>query len=231
MEYMLFVLDLIGTAAFALSGAMTAVRKQMDILGVMILGMVTAVGGGMIRDLILGITPPQAFREPVFAMVSLVISALIFAVLFFHVVRRYRDGSGSEKLVAGPSFWEQEISGERFQQILMAADTLGLAVFTVAGVRAAYDSRMEFGYFLPVFLGTITGVGGGLLRDMMAGDRPYIFVKHVYASASIAGAVLCCLMWESAGEQWAMLTGALAVIVMRFLAIHFKWNLPRIKGF
>ena len=77
MEYMLFVLDLIGTAAFALSGAMTAVRKQMDILGVMILGMVTAVGGGMIRDLILGITPPQAFREPVFALVSLVISALI----------------------------------------------------------------------------------------------------------------------------------------------------------
>ena len=136
MEYMLFVLDLIGTAAFALSGAMTAVRRQMDLLGVMILGMVTAVGGGMIRDLILGITPPQAFREPVFALVSLVISALIFAVLFFHVVRKYRDGSGSERLVAGPAFWPQEISGERFQQILMAADTLGLAVFTVAGVRA-----------------------------------------------------------------------------------------------
>ena len=177
MEYMLFVLDLIGTAAFALSGAMTAVRRQMDLLGVMILGMVTAVGGGMIRDLILGITPPQAFREPVFALVSLVISALIFAVLFFHVVRKYRDGSGSERLVAGPAFWPQEISGERFQQILMAADTLGLAVFTVAGVRAAYDSQMEFGYFLPVFLGTITGVGGGLLRDMMAGGPAVYFCE------------------------------------------------------
>lgn len=213
MEYMLFVLDMIGTAAFALSGAMTAVRKQMDLLGVMILGMVTAVGGGMIRDIILGITPPVAFREPVFALVALVISALIFAVIFFHV-KGY-----------------QEISGAKFQQILMTADTLGLGAFTVAGVRAAFESGMEFGLFLPVFLGTVTGVGGGLLRDMMAGDRPYIFVKHVYASASIAGAVVCCLFWEAAGEQGAMLLGAGTVVLMRFLAIRFKWNLPRIKSF
>ncbi len=75
MEYMLFVIDLIGTVAFAFSGAMTAIRKEMDMLGVMILGMVTAVGGGIIRDIILGITPPQAFMEPVFALGAVLINA------------------------------------------------------------------------------------------------------------------------------------------------------------
>lgn len=213
MEYMLFVLDTIGTVAFALSGAMTAIKKKMDILGVVILGMVTAVGGGMIRDIVLGILPPVAFREPVYALSAIGTSALIFVIIFFHV-RGY-----------------QEISGVHFQLILMTADTLGLAVFTVAGVRAAFDNHMGINYFLPVFLGTITGVGGGLLRDMMAGDGPYIFVKHVYASACILGAFVCAFLWNRIGEESAMLAGALCVIVMRFLAIRFKWNLPRIENF
>lgn len=213
MEYMLFVLDMIGTVAFALSGAMTAIKKKMDILGVMILGMVTAVGGGMIRDIVLGVLPPQAFREPVYALSALITSAFIFVYIYFRV-RGY-----------------QEIPGAHFQQVLMTADTLGLGVFTVAGVRAAFDNHMEINYFLPVFLGTITGVGGGLLRDMMAGDRPYIFVKHVYASASILGAFVCAFLWRRTGQETAMFAGAACVIVMRFLAIKFRWNLPRIENF
>ena len=111
----------------------------------------------------------------------------------------------------------------------MAADTLGLGVFTVVGVKAVFTGSTETNYFFAVFLGTITGVGGGLLRDMMAGDKPYIFVKHVYACASIAGALICALLWESAGEQIAMLAGAVCVIVMRFLAIRYKWKLPQIE--
>ncbi len=213
MEHMLFVLDMIGTAAFALSGAMTAIKKKMDILGVMILGMVTAVGGGMMRDIILGKVPPQAFREPFYAVTALLTSMVIFAFIYFRV-KGY-----------------QGISGQRFGMVLMLADTLGLGVFTVVGVKAAFDSHMEMNYFLPVFLGTITGVGGGLLRDMMAGDRPYIFVKHVYACASILGAFVCVFLWKRAGEEAAMISGAVCVIIMRFLAIRFKWNLPRIDNF
>ncbi len=212
MEYMLFVLDMIGTVAFGLSGAMTAIEKEMDILGVIILGMVTAVGGGITRDIILGNTPPQAFQQPVFAGSAAVVSAMVFAVIYFHF-KGY-----------------QEISGYWFQHILMAADTLGLGVFTVAGVRAAFDSGMDINYFLPVFLGTITGVGGGLLRDMMAGDRPYIFVKHVYASASILGACVCVFIWKRLGGNIAMPVGAASVIVLRILAIRFRWNLPKVKG-
>lgn len=211
MEHMLFILDMIGTIAFALSGAMTAINKKMDVLGVIILGMVTAVGGGMIRDIILGIVPPQAFRDPLYALTALVTSLFIFVFIYFRV-KGY-----------------QEISGQRFAQALMLADTLGLGVFTVVGVKAAFDNRMAMNYFLPVFLGTITGVGGGLLRDMMAGDRPYIFVKHVYACASILGAFVCAFLWKTAGEETAMMSGAVCVIIMRFLAIKFKWNLPRIN--
>ena len=211
MEYMLFVLDIIGTIAFALSGAMTAIEKKMDILGVMILGMVTAVGGGMIRDIVLGVVPPQAFKEPVYALTALCVSAFIFFYIRFKI-KGYHH-----------------ISGVHFQQVLMIADTLGLGVFTVFGVKAAFENNMEINYFFPVFLGTITGVGGGLLRDIMAGNRPYIFVKHVYACASIAGALVCSLLWNFAGEEIAMLAGAGCVIVVRFLAIYFKWNLPRIE--
>ena len=89
---------------------------------------------------------------------------------------------------------------------------------------------MGINYFLPVFLGTITGVGGGLLRDIMAGDRPYIFVKHVYASASIVGAVVCVFCWNRIGEEAAMLIGVASVVVLRLLAIRYRWNLPKIGG-
>ena len=212
MEYMLFLIDMIGTVAVSFYGAMTAIRKEMDILGVMILGMITAVGGGIIRDTILGTLPPQAFQEPVFALSGVLVSAFVFAIFYFHV-KGYR-----------------QISGLWFQQALMLADTLGLGVFTVVGVRAAFDNGMGINYFLPVFLGTITGVGGGLLRDIMAGDRPYIFVKHVYASASIVGAVVCVFCWNRIGEEAAMLIGVASVVVLRPLAIRYRWNLPKIGG-
>lgn len=191
---------------------MTAIKKDMDVLGVIILGMVTAVGGGILRDIVLGEIPPQAFRSPRYAFCAVVVSLFIFVVLYFHV-KGYR-----------------RISSLTFHKILMAADTLGLAVFTVVGVRAAYERQTEWNYFLPVFLGTVTGVGGGFLRDIMAGDRPYIFVKHVYACASMAGAFLCAFLWRRMGEHWAMLLGALGVVLIRMLAIHFKWNLPKIRN-
>ena len=212
MEYMLFLIDMIGTVAFAIYGAMKAIRKEMEKKGGIIMGIIKAVGGGIIRDIILGTLPPQAFQEPVFALSGVLVSAFIFAIFYFHV-KGYR-----------------QISGLWFQQALMLADTLGLGVFTVVGVRAAFDNGMGINYFLPVFLGTITGVGGGLLRDIMAGDRPYIFVKHVYASASIVGAVVCVFCWNRIGEEAAMLIGVASVVVLRLLAIRYRWNLPKIGG-
>ena len=202
----ILALELIGTLAFAVSGAMTGLKKNMDIFGVCILGLTTAVGGGVIRDLILGNTPPATFQDPIYATVAVLTSL----VLFLPRVRRLL-------------MWDQAL----FDLVLFLMDTAGLGIFTVVGIRTAYAHVPQATVFLLVFVGVITGVGGGLLRDMMAGDTPYIFVKHIYASASLAGALVCALLWRPLGEMPAMLLGGGLVILIRGLSAHYRWNLPR----
>ena len=206
MSTLFLALEVIGTLAFAASGAMTAMRKNMDIFGVCILALTTAVGGGVIRDVILGNTPPATFRDPIYATVALV-TAL---VLFLPKVRRF--------LMRNTALYDRA---------LFWMDTAGLGIFTAAGIRTAYACAPRPTVFLLVFVGVITGVGGGILRDLLAGDTPYIFVKHVYASASLAGALVCGLAWHYWGEMPSMLAGAVVVILIRCLSAHFRWNLPK----
>ena len=206
MDLFILIVELIGTMAFAASGAMTGIKKNMDIFGVCILALTTAVGGGVIRDLILGSTPPATFRDPVYATVAIV-TAL---VLFLPRVRRLL-------------MWDQAL----FDLSLFLMDTAGLAIFTVMGIRVAYAHVPQATLFLLAFVGVVTGVGGGVLRDIMAGDTPYIFVKHIYACASLVGALLCGLLWHYAGEMLSMLAGGGAVILIRGLSAHFRWNIPR----
>ena len=206
MELFILVIELAGTMAFAASGAMTGMKKNMDIFGICILALTTAVGGGVIRDLILGNTPPNTFRNPVYATVA-IITAL---VLFLPWVRRFlmRD----QRL---------------YDLSMLILDTAGLGIFTVVGMRIAYATTPSPTLFLLVFVGVITGVGGGVIRDMMAGDTPYIFVKHIYACASLAGALVCAALWNGAGEMAAMAVGMTVVIVIRLLSAHYRWNLPK----
>ena len=206
MNHFAFVIEIIGTVAFAVSGAMTALKKHMDILGVAILGLVTAVGGGAIRDIVLGITPPTMFVKPIYAMVAVCVSVIVF----IPAVRRVLT-------------YNQKV----YEVTLRIMDSLGLGIFTVMGINAAKNSDCACGMFLLVFVGVITGVGGGVMRDVMAGDTPYIFVKHVYASASIVGALVCAWLWNEIGGMWAMFIGATVVLIIRLLAAHFKWSLPR----
>lgn len=206
MDTFLFVLEIIGTIAFAVSGAMTGLQKNMDIFGVSILGLTTAVGGGVLRDLILGCTPPATFQDPIYAMLSLAVSI----ILFLQRIRRL--------LMRNP---------EQFNRILLLMDSLGLGAFTTVGIQIAYDSIEAPGAFLLIFVGVVTGVGGGVLRDLMAGNTPYIFVKHVYACASLAGAILCVLLWHPAGSVAAMLSGTLLILLIRGLSAHYRWNLPK----
>ena len=116
----------------------------------------------------------------------------------------------------------------RYDRLLFWMDTLGLGVFSVAGVELAFSRSGHPTFFLLVFIGTITGVGGGVLRDLLAQEVPYIFVKHIYACASLAGAALCAGLWRF-GSMPAMLAGIAAVVIIRVLAAHFHWNLPRAK--
>jgi uncharacterized membrane protein YeiH len=119
--------------------------------------------------------------------------------------------------------WDQAL----FDRVMFLMDTLGLSLFTVTGIRVTFACDSRPSLFLLVFLGVITGVGGGVLRDILAGDTPYIFVKHIYASACLVGALVCGLLWQPAGELPAMLAGAGVVFLIRVLSAHFRWNLPR----
>lgn len=209
IEYMI---EIIGTVAFASSGALIGINKNMDIFGVNVLGITTAIGGGIIRDVILGIHPPGTFRDPVFVVSSIVTSSLLFLIVYFN-----------KKLLE--SRWMMI-----YDKVMLTMDAIGLGAFTVIGVYTAVAQGEMKSTFLLIFVGMVTGIGGGMMRDVMAGQMPFVFVKHVYAVASLAGAVVCIVMLRTIGEEsLAMITGAVVVIVIRMLAAYFRWNLPRIR--
>ena len=199
---LLFFVEAVGTIAFASSGAMVAIKKQLDLLGVIVLGVTTAVGGGMLRDIIIGNVPPNLFKDPVYVLL-----AFITVMILFVIVRR------NQMILASRSI-------EMYEKVM------NIFAFTVVGIDTAVLAGYGRYHFLIIFLGVITGVGGGLLRDIMAGETPYILRKHVYASASITGAVLYAYLQDYMNNDAAMLIGAGSVILIRVLATRYCWNLP-----
>lgn len=206
MRTWILILEIIGTVAFSVSGALMGIQKKMDLFGVSILGVIAAVGGGVLRDLILGITPPIMFKNPIYALIAVTTSIIVFI-----------------PAVRGRLMLKHKI----YDTVMLIMDSIGLGVFTVVGIETACSSGNECGFFLLIFVGVITGVGGGVLRDMLSGNMPYIFVKHVYACASLVGAILCALLWEYLPRVWVMLFCAMLIVLLRLLSAHFKWNLPR----
>ena len=208
--FIIFCMEMTGTVAFAASGAMTGISRRMDAVGVCVLGVVTAVGGGMMRDVILG-NVPGALIRPVYVVVAVVTALLIFTVLY--VKRDLLQGN----------------FGLMYDKAMLAMDSVGLGIFTVVGVTTGIHNGYLENTFLLTFLGTLTGVGGGLLRDVMAGVPPYIFVRHIYACASVAGALICTLIYRGFGQIPAVVISSLLVVMLRFFAAHYRWNLPHIE--
>ncbi|MFD0965807.1 trimeric intracellular cation channel family protein [Seminibacterium arietis] len=193
-------LELIGTVAFAVSGAKVAIQEKMDLLGICILGVTTAVGGGIIRDIILGITPPAAFQQPIYITVALIISFLTFLL--------------DDKKIFNIN--------NRFYSFI---DALGLAVFTIVGALAGVSSG---NMFLIIFVGTTTGVGGGVMRDVFASRNPIIFQKNVYATASLIGVIAFTLI-QKYNQNLAAILGGTIIFFLRALALKFNWELPKAK--
>ena len=203
-----FIIEAVGTIAFASSGAMVAIRKRLDLFGVLVLGVTTAVGGGIIRDVILQITPPGSFQTPVYIGMAALTVGVIFLIAYLH-----------------PYFLDMRFL-EGYERLMNVLDAIGLGAFTVLGAQKAFLTGFSDYRFMAVFLGVITGVGGGLLRDMMAGITPYILKKHIYACASIVGAVFYVYVRGWIPDAWALVLGAVLVIAMRMLATRYRWNLP-----
>ena len=208
---LLFIFDLVGTVAFAISGAITGIHKKMDIFGVNILAIMTACGGGLTRDIVMGNFPPQMFINPLYVIVATIVANIVFFIMYF------RKG-------APLKFSRLYDSG------LFIFDTIGLAAFMVDGVMIGVNFGYEEDLFFLVFLGFITGVGGGVLRDVLSIQMPAIFVKHVYALPVIIGGIMMVTLHEIM-HSWdtAMVISFVLVIMLRVMASHFLWNLPKVE--
>ncbi|MBE5844529.1 MAG: trimeric intracellular cation channel family protein [Butyrivibrio sp.] len=208
---LLAIFDFIGTVAFAISGAITGIQKKMDIFGVNILAIMTACGGGLTRDIVMGNFPPKMFINPFYVLVAAIVANIVFFIMFFH--------KGVPEKFTGA-----------FDKGLFISDTLGLAAFMVDGVMIGANFGYEDDLFLLVFLGFITGVGGGVLRDVLSIQMPAIFVKHVYALPVIIGGIVMVSMHEIM-HTWniAMISSFALVILLRVMARHYLWNLPKVQ--
>ncbi|QSB07436.1 trimeric intracellular cation channel family protein [Mycoplasma tauri] len=199
-DWTILILEILGTMAFSASGASVAISKKMDLFGVCTLGAATAVGGGIIRDIVLDKFPPAAFINPIYLVVAFIVSLFVF---FF-------SGSKISSLA---------------KKIYSLVDAVGLAVFSIVGAINAIESN---NLFLIVFVGVITGVGGGMLRDIFAGRIPIIFQSDVYATASLTGVLIFASLYRLNGYVAAGV-GSSIILVIRILAIRFNLSLPRKK--
>jgi len=208
-QTMFLIGEWIGTAAFAVSGAMVAIDKKTDIFGVMLLAVFTALGGGTVRDVLIGHFPPRMFSNGRYVLL-----AIFCALVVFVLARIFKE-----------HYAQMEHEIERINVIF---DAIGLGVFAVSGANIGMEAGFGDNLLLIVALGTITGIGGGMLRDVMLQEMPFVLKKHIYAVAAIAGALVFYLLTNagmsrsiSYGMGWA------ATFILRVLAMHYKWNLPR----
>jgi len=206
----LLIAELIGTAAFALSGAMAGIDRKLDIFGVLVLAACTALGGGTIRDVLLGHFPPRMF----YSFTYLGVVAVVAIALFILRV----------KMIPGKI--ENESLNSR---LFVICDAVGLGIFSVVGTEACLTAGYGDNIFMAVFLGVITGVGGGILRDVMCVQIPGVLRKHIYAVASMAGSLCYYIMRQIllTDPVFATIFCTALVTLLRTMAAHFRWNLPR----
>ena len=208
MDIIWYIFDMIGTIAFAISGALVGVARRMDIFGMAVLALATAIGGGIVRDVLLGYFPPNSLRNIVY--VTVVISVTIIVFIMYN--SRYR----------------KHAMGPRSRASYLLADAVGLASFTVTGASAGFKLYPELPIFI-VLLGTITAVGGGIIRDMLAQRIPSVLKEDVYALPSVIGGIVYYLMVISNWGGEAVYCAFTVVLVIRLLAIKYNWSLPKVR--
>lgn len=203
------ICEFAGTVAFAVSGAMVSIDKRVDLFGVLFLGMITALGGGAMRDVMLGQLPPAMFSNYIYVTVAIVTALAVF--------------------IAARLLRERYVLRETLiDQINNVFDALGLGVFAVVGADLAIAVGYESNGFLVVFMGMTTAIGGGVLRDLLLREIPFVLKKRIYALAAICGALAYYLLWLTAlPGTLALFAGVGTTFVLRLLATFFKWDLPK----
>lgn len=194
--------DLLGVFAFAVAGGLSGVRARLDLFGVLVLATVTAVGGGVVRDLLLGLTPPSSLRHWPFLTVAVSAGLLTFWLhARLHLARR----------------------------AMVMFDAAGLALFTVTGTSLALQSGLE-----PLgscAIGLISGIGGGVIRDVLLREVPFVLLREIYAFAALAGSAAICVCHQlHVPEAPAQIGGAALIFLLRMVSIHRNWSAPTAKA-
>ncbi len=203
-------IEIIGIISASVSGSLVAIGANLDMFGVIFVGCVTAVGGGILRDMLLGIHPPFIFSNYYLCLIAIAVAITVFLVAYIKKE-------------------EFQLFRHRLEVVNNLFDAFGLASFTVTGAGVAYTAGFGDSGFTVVAIGMITGVGGGIFRDIITNTTPYVFKKHIYAIASILGAVLYYICrGAQLAEGWTAALPVCLVVAIRLLATKYHWGLPRI---
>jgi uncharacterized membrane protein YeiH len=196
------VIDILGTLSFAISGASSAMKKQLDIFGVLIISFVTSIGGGTLRDILLGNTPVAWLRD--YTTVNVIVFGCLATVLFGRIVKK-------------------------FNYTLFIFDSLGLGLFTLVGVHKAMELDLSTG--MCIAIGTMTGCFGGVTRDILLNEIPLVFRKEIYASASIVGGLLYfILLWSTLDNYVCQILAILFIFLFRIIVVKYNLALPSMYG-
>lgn len=210
-DWIIYITEILGTIAFSASGAMIGIQRRLDLFGIFFLSIITSFGGGIVRDIVLGHFPPRMFYNFALLALSIVVAVIVF------VISAVNKG-------------KTEKHNELFELVKNVIDAIGLAAFSISGVQIAISSGYADNPILCVLMGMITGVGGGILRDMMTRSIPYVLKKHVYALASLVGSLLFYLLIRiNVDETFSTLIAITFIVAIRVLAAKYKWSLPRIN--
>lgn len=206
----IFILECFGAIAFALSGIVVSVEREIDPVGAFVVSFITAYGGGIIRDLLLGITPPTVFcpgQTRFSAILSVGIAMVVYLFAYFRK---------TSPLIG-------KIKNDMLFYIL---DAIGLSIFCISGVTTAMGAGHCDNFILLIACGVVSGCGGGVLRDIFTSRVPLIFRKHIYVLPALIGTAAYILLYGYISQIPAAVIGILLIIGIRILAIRFKWNLP-----
>jgi uncharacterized membrane protein YeiH len=198
---LIVAVDLAGIFLFGAEGALSAIANELDVFGVLALSFVTALGGGVVRDVLIGAVPPAALRD-----------------------WRY---PASAFIAGGVTFVLHSLVGHVMGPVVIVLDAAGLALFAVAGTEKALAYKIH--PVIATLMGTLTGVGGGVLRDMLLAEVPTVLYVDIYATAALFGSVVMVVL-QSFGmrPRWAALIGGTACFVLRLVAVWQNWQLPRV---
>lgn len=200
--FLIYVFDLFGTMAFAVTGAFKAIEHKSDVVGIIILSIITGVAGGTIRDIIIGKFPPNSISDPTYVGISVASGVALF-FLYPHLQRHWN--------------------------LFLKFDAIGLGVFSITGATFAYNI-FGLNFLAIAFAGILTAVGGGILRDVFVNEIPFIFVKELYVTASFVGVIVFYgLLVGNVPLFAASVIGIIVTTATRLVAMKYNWNLPRAR--